>query len=55
MKVKGAVVISGSPGLKNEVERKVRRAKDDSRARFLIAHGLELFLDNWYSGELWNR
>ncbi|CAL8994804.1 unnamed protein product [Prunus brigantina] len=53
-KVKGAVVISGSPGLKDEVERKVRRAKDDSRARFLIAHGLELFLDNWYSGELWN-
>lgn len=55
MKVNGAVVISGSPGLKDEVARKIRRAKDDSRAHFLNDHGLELFLDTWYSGELWNR
>ncbi|KAM1722316.1 hypothetical protein ACFX11_021052 [Malus domestica] len=53
-KVNGAVVISGSPGLKDEVARKIRRAKDDSRARILIDHGLELFIDTWYSGELWN-
>ncbi|CAN6675731.1 unnamed protein product [Malus baccata var. baccata] len=53
-KVNGAVVISGSPGLKDEVARKIRRAKDDSRACILIDHGLELFIDTWYSGELWN-
>lgn len=55
MKVKGAIIISGSPGLKDEVARKVRRAEDDSRARFLVAYGLKLFLDTWYAGELWNR
>lgn len=55
MKVKGAVVISGSPGLKNEVARKVRKAKDDSRASFLVAYGLHLFVENWYAGPLWSR
>ncbi|XP_024934015.3 protein PHYLLO, chloroplastic isoform X2 [Ziziphus jujuba] len=53
-KVKGAVVISGSPGLKNEVARKVRKAKDDSRASFLVAYGLHLFVENWYAGPLWS-
>ncbi|KAM7464415.1 hypothetical protein LguiA_032536 [Lonicera macranthoides] len=53
-KVKGAVVISGSPGLKDEVSRKMRRVKDDSRACLLVAHGLEFFLNVWYAGELWN-
>lgn len=48
-------MISGSPGMKDEVARKVRRATDDSRARFLASYGLGLFLDNWYSGKLWNR
>lgn len=52
-KVKGAVILSGSPGLKDALMRKIRKAKDDSKACSLIAHGLELFLDNWYSGELW--
>ncbi|XP_050372499.1 protein PHYLLO, chloroplastic isoform X2 [Argentina anserina] len=53
-KVKGAIIISGSPGLTDEVARKIRRADDDSRARFLVAYGLKLFLDTWYTGELWN-
>nr|XP_011462964.1 PREDICTED: protein PHYLLO, chloroplastic isoform X1 [Fragaria vesca subsp. vesca] len=53
-KVKGAIIISGSPGLKDEVARKVRRAEDDSRACFLAAYGLKLFLDTWYAGALWN-
>jgi isochorismate synthase/2-succinyl-5-enolpyruvyl-6-hydroxy-3-cyclohexene-1-carboxylate synthase/2-succinyl-6-hydroxy-2,4-cyclohexadiene-1-carboxylate synthase/O-succinylbenzoate synthase len=35
--------------------RKIRQAKDDSRADFLLAYGLELFLDSWYAGELWKR
>lgn len=55
MKVKVAVVISGSPGLKDEAARKVRKAKDDSKANFLVAYGLQLFLENWYAGSLWNR
>lgn len=55
MKVKGAVVISGSPGLKDEAARKVRKAKDDSKARFLVAYGLQLFLENWYAGHMWSR
>ncbi|EXB44934.1 hypothetical protein L484_026522 [Morus notabilis] len=53
-KVNGAVVISGSPGLKDEVARKIRRAVDDSRARFLVSYGLDRFLDSWYAGQLWN-
>ncbi|KAL6961689.1 hypothetical protein U1Q18_002488 [Sarracenia purpurea var. burkii] len=53
-KVEGAVIVSGSPGLRNVSARKLRRAKDDSKACSLLAHGLELFLDAWYAGELWN-
>ncbi|CAL5419038.1 unnamed protein product [Camellia sinensis] len=53
-KVEGAVIVSGNPGLKDVSGRKIRRAKDDSRACSLITHGLELFLDDWYAGELWN-
>lgn len=52
-KIDGAVIISGSPGLKDTMARKIRQAKDDSRADFLVAYGLELFLDSWYAGELW--
>ncbi|KAJ7943266.1 protein PHYLLO, chloroplastic [Quillaja saponaria] len=52
-KTKGAVIVSGSPGLKDKLSRKIRMAKDDSKARILVAHGLELFLDTWYAGELW--
>ncbi|KAK6931406.1 Thiamine pyrophosphate enzyme, C-terminal TPP-binding [Dillenia turbinata] len=53
-KIEGSVIISGSPGLINAVARKIRIAKDDSRARFLVACGLQHFLDTWYSGELWD-
>ncbi|XP_050872280.1 protein PHYLLO, chloroplastic isoform X2 [Lathyrus oleraceus] len=52
-KIKGAVLISSSPGLKDKLARKIRAAKDDSRARSVIAHGLQLFLSSWYAGELW--
>ncbi|KAL9680073.1 hypothetical protein QQ045_017948 [Rhodiola kirilowii] len=54
-KVDGAVIISGSPGLKDESSKKIRRRIDDSRARSLIGNGLEVFLDNWYAQELWER
>ncbi|XP_023642879.1 protein PHYLLO, chloroplastic isoform X2 [Capsella rubella] len=52
-KIEGAVVVSGSPGLKDPVVRKVRRATDDSKARLMVEHGLEIFLKSWYSGGLW--
>ncbi|KAL6349813.1 hypothetical protein AAG906_001700 [Vitis piasezkii] len=52
-KIKGAVIISGSPGLKNDEARKIRMVKDDSRSHALITHGLQIFLESWYSGELW--
>lgn len=55
MQIKGAVLISSSPGLKDRLARKIRAAKDDSRARSVIAHGLQLFLSSWYAGELWKR
>ncbi|XP_075659886.1 protein PHYLLO, chloroplastic isoform X2 [Castanea sativa] len=45
-KIKGAVVIAGSPGLKDKVARDVRRAKDDSKAHLLVAYGLQLFMEN---------
>lgn len=48
-------MISGSPGLKDETERRIRAAKDDSRARSLISFGLVPFLDNWYHSDLWMR
>ncbi|GMP83017.1 hypothetical protein CsSME_00037097 [Camellia sinensis var. sinensis] len=54
-KFEGAVIVSGGPGLKDVSARKIHKAKDDSRACSLINHGLELFLDTWYAGKLWNR
>ncbi|CAL5349997.1 unnamed protein product [Camellia sinensis] len=53
-KFEGAVIVSGSHGLKDVSVRMIRKAKDDSRACSLINHGLELFLDTWYAGALWN-
>uniref|UniRef100_A0A803L7K1 Mandelate racemase/muconate lactonizing enzyme C-terminal domain-containing protein n=1 Tax=Chenopodium quinoa TaxID=63459 RepID=A0A803L7K1_CHEQI len=52
--IDGAVVISGSPGLRDEMERRIRAAKDDSRAQSIISFGLVPFLENWYSSDLWN-
>ncbi|KAL8268839.1 hypothetical protein R6Q59_002637 [Mikania micrantha] len=51
--VKGVVLISGSPGLDDEVKRKVRSVKDDFLACAMISNGLDLFTETWYSGELW--
>lgn len=55
MQIKGTVIISGSPGLQDNIARKIRRAEDDSRACALVTHGLQVFLDTWYTGELWER
>ncbi|TYI93767.1 hypothetical protein E1A91_D02G156900v1 [Gossypium mustelinum] len=54
-KIEGAVILSGSPGLEDAVARKIRRAKDDSKARSIVTHGLQLFLNTWYSGGLRKR
>ncbi|VFQ78024.1 unnamed protein product [Cuscuta campestris] len=53
-KVEGAVIISGSPGLTNSVEREMRRTKDDFTASLLVSSGLESFLNVWYAGDLWH-
>ncbi|XP_066321928.1 protein PHYLLO, chloroplastic-like isoform X5 [Miscanthus floridulus] len=53
-KIRGAVTISGSPGLRDEASRRRRVAIDKSRAQFLMSCGLECFLQTWYSGKLWN-
>lgn len=52
-KIRGAVTISGSPGLRDEASRRQRIAIDKSRAQFLMSCGLERFLQTWYSGKLW--
>ncbi|XP_022149055.1 protein PHYLLO, chloroplastic isoform X2 [Momordica charantia] len=44
-KIGRTVIISGSPGLEDEVARRIRRAKDDSRARILKDYGLQSFLE----------
>ncbi|KAJ4798965.1 2-succinyl-5-enolpyruvyl-6-hydroxy-3-cyclohexene-1-carboxylate synthase [Rhynchospora pubera] len=53
-KVKGAVIISGSPGLKQKSNRRIRQAIDKSRANLLMSHGLQNFLKTWYSTKLWS-
>ncbi|KAK3154480.1 hypothetical protein QOZ80_2BG0191010 [Eleusine coracana subsp. coracana] len=53
-KIRGAVIISGSPGLKDKASRHHRLAIDKSRAQFLLSSGLECFLETWYSGKMWD-
>lgn len=52
-KVDGAIIISGSPGLESKSIRRKRAAQDDALAQYLISHGLECFLETWYSSKLW--
>ncbi|GAB2280146.1 hypothetical protein Dimus_014783 [Dionaea muscipula] len=52
-KIDGAIIISGSPGLKDATARKTRCAKDDSKALSLVSFGLRAFVETWYSGDLW--
>lgn len=52
-KISGAVLISGSPGLKHEASRRRRTAMDKSRAKFLLSSGLECFIETWYSAKMW--
>ncbi|KAG0464666.1 hypothetical protein HPP92_018830 [Vanilla planifolia] len=52
-KVDGAVIISGSPGLRDEITQRICISQDKSRALYLLSHGLPTFLDTWYEGSLW--
>ncbi|KAL5987497.1 hypothetical protein ACLOJK_035245 [Asimina triloba] len=54
MKIDGAVIISGSPGLRDDMQRNIRVAQDDERAQYLAAYGVQCFLDRWYTGQLWS-
>ncbi|XP_004952910.1 protein PHYLLO, chloroplastic isoform X2 [Setaria italica] len=51
--IRGAVIISGSPGLRDEESRRRRIAVDGSRAKFLMSCGLDCFLETWYSAKMW--
>ncbi|KAG9448639.1 hypothetical protein H6P81_008604 [Aristolochia fimbriata] len=53
-KITGAVIISGSPGIKDNVARKIRASQDDVKASNLRKRGLEGFLEMWYAGDMWN-
>ncbi|KAJ6807004.1 protein PHYLLO, chloroplastic isoform X4 [Iris pallida] len=44
-KVDGAVIISGSPGLRDEVTRRIRATQDEAKAQYLMTHGLVSFLE----------
>ncbi|KAJ3679628.1 hypothetical protein LUZ60_017639 [Juncus effusus] len=52
-KIKGAVIISGSPGLRKESNKRIRHKVDKSRAQMLLSLGLNPFLKSWYSSKLW--
>jgi 2-succinyl-6-hydroxy-2,4-cyclohexadiene-1-carboxylate synthase len=47
-----ALVISGTPGLEEEDERRARREADDRLAEALRSQGLAEFLDHWYAQPL---
>ena len=53
-RVRRAVAIGASPGLRDEAARAERRALDEERARRLEAEGLETFLRDWYRQPLFH-
>ncbi|KAK1315767.1 hypothetical protein QJS10_CPA05g02086 [Acorus calamus] len=53
LKINGAVIISGSPGLRDELGKRNRINQDDAKARYLLSHGLQSFLEAWYAADLW--
>lgn len=46
-RVRRLVLESASPGLATEAERSARRATDEELATFLLARGVEAFVDRW--------
>lgn len=50
--VTSAVIVSATPGIADEEERRARRAADEERARRLETAGLDAFLDEWYRLQL---
>lgn len=45
--MRGLLLESASPGIRDEDERRVRRAEDEVRARALEEEGMEAFVDRW--------
>lgn len=46
-RLKGLVLESASPGLRSEVERQERRARDEGLANRIVAGGIRNFVDRW--------
>ncbi|CAI5534996.1 unnamed protein product [Closterium sp. Naga37s-1] len=51
--VSSAVIISGSPGIREAAARAARAESDDSLAAVLTAGGLEQYVHSWYQQPLW--
>jgi 2-succinyl-6-hydroxy-2,4-cyclohexadiene-1-carboxylate synthase len=45
--VRGLVLLSGTAGIEDEVERAARREQDHRTAERLVTEGLEMFLEGW--------
>ncbi|KAH6555602.1 hypothetical protein KP509_21G066000 [Ceratopteris richardii] len=52
-KVCAAVIISGSPGLERQSDRRVRAIQDSALAVILQEAGLQSFVDDWYQKPMW--
>ncbi|XP_002986213.2 protein PHYLLO, chloroplastic [Selaginella moellendorffii] len=52
-KIRAAVIVSGSPGLRDKQARIIRATQDDSLALSLRLGGLDNFVVNWYKRPLW--
>lgn len=46
-KVQQLILESGSPGLKSEDERMIRKRSDDHLASFIMSHSIETFVEKW--------
>lgn len=53
-RVRRAVAVGASPGIRDEQERAGRRELDEERARRLEGAGLEAFLKDWYAQPLFH-
>lgn len=52
--VENVVAISGSAGLRDEVEREARRCIDDTAAQALRDEGVAAFVNKWYAAPMWS-
>lgn len=50
--IKALVLIGANPGIDDPIERETRQKSDDELASFLLAHGVEAFLEKWNKNPL---